>query len=44
MNRNEEEQKNYTIQDDVGYADDTQLFMEQDDHGQMCERLGNYDI
>ena len=26
------------------YADDTHLFMEQDDHGGMCEGLGNYDI
>ena len=32
-NREEEAQKNYTIQDDVEYAEGTQLFMEQDDHG-----------
>ena len=36
--------EDYIIPDDVEYADAAQLFIEKDTHGQMCERLGNYDI
>ena len=36
--------KHHLIQNDLEYADDTQLFMEKDTHGQICERIGNYDI
>ena len=34
----------FPIQDDVEYADDNTLFIEQDSHDLMCERMGNYDI
>ena len=42
--REEPEQEDYIIKDDIGYSDDAQLFMEKDDHRQMFERLGSYDI
>ena len=32
------------IQDDLEYADDTQLCIAIDNREQMCERMGNYDI
>ena len=32
------------IQNALEYADDTQLFIENDTHEQMSERIGNYDI
>ena len=32
------------IKDDLEYADDTRLLIENDNRGQMCERIGNYDI
>ena len=32
------------IQNDLEFADDAQLFIEKDTRGQMCERIGNYDI
>ena len=32
------------MQDDVGYADDAQLFIENDNREQICERRRNYDI
>ena len=38
------QKKQHIIQDDLEYADDTQLLMGNDTRGQMCERLGNYDI
>ena len=36
--------KNQIVQNDLEYANDTQLLIERDTHGQMCERMGNYDI
>ena len=36
--------ENQIIQNDIEYADDTQLLRERGTHGQMCERIGNYDI
>ena len=38
------ELKGQIIQNDIGYADDTQLLIEKDTHEQLCERIGNYDI
>ena len=32
------------IQNDLEYADDAQLFIEKGTRGQMCERIGDYDI
>ena len=32
------------VQNDLEYADDTQLLIERDKHGQLCERIGHYDI
>ena len=38
------QKKQHIAQDDLEYADDTQLFMGNATRGQMCERLGNCDI
>ena len=38
------QKKQHIIQDDLEYEDDTQLLMGNDTRGQMCEKLGNYDI
>ena len=38
------QKKQHIIQDDLEYADDTQLLMGNDTRGQMCGGLGNYDI
>ena len=32
------------VQNDLEFADDTQLFIAKDTHEQMCGRIGNYDI
>ena len=39
-----EEKENQIVQSDIEYADDTHLLIENDTHGQMCARIGNYDI
>ena len=36
--------KNRIVQNDLEYADDTELLIERDTHEQMCERMENYDI
>ena len=41
---NNEGRTDLLMQDDVGYADDAQLFIENDNREQICERRRNYDI
>ena len=38
------QRKSQIVQNDIEYADDTQLLIGKDARGQMCERIGNYAI
>merc|ERR1712112_354755 len=42
--KQEKEDKHKIVQNALEFADDTQLFVEQDTEEQMNERIGNYDI
>ena len=39
-----EEMIGLLIQIDMGYAEDTNMLLGRDTHGQLCARVGNYDI